>query len=144
MITDRKQKLVAEKYFTLPGKEGDGQLLGTHCKSCGHYFFPQTFTCQNPKCKEKQVEQVPLSRKGKVWSYTVLYYPPPPPIVAPEPFEPIPIVEVEIPEGLKIIGMTEGVKPADVKIGMTAELIVGKIYTDREGNDVVGWKFRKA
>ncbi len=139
-----KQKLVGENLFTWPVEEGHGQIIGTHCKSCGEYYFPKTFTCPNPKCKAKQIEQVLLSSKGTVWSYSVLYYPPPPPFVPPDPFEPIPLVQVEIPEGLKILGIMEGVKPAEVKIGMAAELVIGPLYTDRSGCEIIGWKFRKA
>ncbi|MBA7668583.1 hypothetical protein ES703_76696 [subsurface metagenome] len=136
----KKQVLLAKGLFTWPSDKPS--LIGTHCKSCGHYFFPQTFTCHNPNCKDKEVEEVTLSRRGKVWSYTILHYPPPPPFVAPDPFEPIPIAEVEIPEGLKIIGMMEGCDPKDVEIGMEVELIVGRLYTDNEGNDIIGWKFQ--
>jgi len=135
-----KQVPVGQGLFTWPSDEP--RLIGTHCKSCGDYFFPKTFTCHNPKCKEKQIEEVTLSRKGKLWSYSILYYPPPPPFVAPDPFVPIPIVEVEIPEGLKIIGMTEDCDPKDLRFGMEMELVVGKLYTDKTGNDMIGWKFR--
>ena len=136
----KKQILLAEGLFTWPSDEP--HLIGTHCKSCGDYFFPKTFTCHNPNCKDKEIEEVTLSRRGKVWSYSILHYPPPPPFIVPDPFEPMPIVEVEIPEGLKIIGVLEGGKPEDVKIGMEAELVVGKLYTDNEGNEVIGWKFK--
>ncbi|MBI4186169.1 MAG: OB-fold domain-containing protein [Chloroflexi bacterium] len=138
-MTEKRQILVGEGLFTWPSDKP--KLIATHCKSCGDYFFPKSFTCHNPKCKEKQVEEVTLSQRGKLWSYSVLYYPPPPPFVPRDPFEPIPIAEVEIPEGLKIIGMMEGIKPKDIKIGMTLELTVGTLYTDKNGNDVIGWKF---
>jgi uncharacterized OB-fold protein len=136
----KKQLLLAEGLFTWPSDEP--LLIGTHCKSCGDYFFPKTFTCHNPNCKDKEIEEATLSRRGKVWSYSILYYPPPPPFIAPDPFEPMPIVQVEIPEGLKITGVLEDTKPEDVKIGMEAELVVGKLYTDKEGNEVIGWKFK--
>lgn len=71
-----------------------------------------------------------------------MHYPPPPPFVPSDPYEPIPIVEVEIPEGLKIIGMMEGCSPDDVKTGMEVELIVGRLYTDKDGIDVISWKFK--
>ena len=139
-MTTKKQIPVAEGLFTRV--EAEPQLIGTHCKSCGAYFFPKTFTCHNPNCKDKEVEEVLLSREGRLWSYTILHYPPPPPFVADDPFEPIPIAEVEIPEGLKIIGMMEGCESKEIKIGMEVELIVGRLYTDKEGNAIVGWKFK--
>ena len=139
-MTTKKQVPVGEGLFTWPSD--NPQLLGTHCKSCGDYFFPKTFTCHNPNCKEKEIEEVKLSRRGKIWSYSIMNYPPPPPFVAPADYEPVPIAEVEIPEQLKIIGMMENCKPEDVKIGMEVELITGKLYTNEKGDDIIGWKFR--
>lgn len=142
MNDSKKEIKIAEELFNWTSDESS--LIGTHCKSCGNYFFPKTFTCHNPECKDKEVENVTLSTKGTIWSYTVLRYPPPPPFVAPEPFVPIPLAAVEIPEGLKIMGVVEGCKQEDLKIGMEVELFVGKLYTDNEGNDIIGWKFRPA
>ena len=138
-----KQIPVGQGLFTWPSS--DPRLIGTHCKSCGNYYFPKMPTCPNPDCKEKQVEEVSLSKKGKLWSYSVLHYPPPPPfVVGPEPFKPQPIAEVEMPEGLKVIGMTEGMKPEDMKFGMEMEVTIGKLYTDKNGDDWIGWKFKPA
>ena len=139
-MTGEKQIPVGEGLFTWPSNEP--RLISTHCKSCGDYFFPKTFTCHNPRCKDKEIEETTLSPKGKLWSYSILHYPPPPPFVAPDPFLPTPIAEVELPEGVKVLGMMENCEPKDVKIGMELELTIGKIYTDKQGNDIVGWKFR--
>ena len=125
-------------------QDGKPSLIGTHCKSCGDYFFPKTFTCHNPKCKEKQIEEVMLSRKGKVDSYSVLYYPPPPPFVAPENYQPIPCVTVKLPEGIIILGMMEGCEPKDVKIGMDVELTVDVLYTNKNNEQILAWKFKPA
>lgn len=67
---------VIEGLFTLDPEEP--RLIGSKCTSCGTYFFPETVSCSNPVCKEKKVEQAFLSRRGKLWSYTIQYYPPPP------------------------------------------------------------------
>ena len=85
-----------------------------------------------------------LSRKGKVDSYSVLYYPPPPPFVAPEKYEPIPCVTVKLPEGIIILGMLEGCAPKDVKIGMDVELTVGVLYTSKNNEQILSWKFKPA
>ena len=136
-----KQVPIGENLFTTV--DGKGTLLGTHCKSCGDYFFPKTFTCHNPKCKKKEVEDVNLSRKGKVTSYSVMNYPPPPPYVAGENYKPIPVVAVQFPEGINIIGMMEGCDPKDVKIGLEVETVISVLYTDENKDEVLGWKFKK-
>ena len=142
MVTEVKQKPIAEGLFAL--KDGKPSLIVTHCKSCGDYFFPKTFTCHNPNCKEKQVEDTMLSRKGKVSSYTVMCYPPPPPFIAPPDYKPIPVVAVAFPEGINIIGMVEGCEQKDLKIGMEMELITGPLYTNKEGEQIIAWKFKPA
>ena len=140
-MTEVTQKLIAEGLFG-PAEDGKQSLIVTHCKSCGDYFFPKTFTCYNPKCKKKEVEDVFLSRRGKVTTYTTQYYPPPPPYVAGEDFQPIPIVAVEFPEGINIIGMVENLDPKDLKMGMEMELITGVLYTNKNGEQIVSWKFK--
>jgi uncharacterized protein len=139
-MPETKQVLLAEGLFTL--SEGKAYLIGTHCKSCGDHFFPKTFTCHNPKCKGKEIEEVKLSRKGKVSNYSVMNYPPPPPFVAPEKYEPIPVVAVELPEGLHILGMLEGCSPKDVKVGMEVEVIISALYTNENKEQLMGWKFK--
>ena len=139
-MTGIKQKPIAEGLFAL--SDGKPSLIVTHCKSCGDYFFPKTFTCHNPKCKTKEIEEVMLSRKGKVSTYSVMCYPPPPPYVVPEKYVPIPVVAVAFPEGINIIGMMEGCEQKDLKIGMEVELITNVIYTNKNNEDIVCWKFK--
>ena len=138
--SEKKQIPVVEGYFTWPPEEP--RLISSRCKSCGHYFFPKTFTCYNPNCKNKEVEEALLSRRGKLWSYTVVHYPPPPPFVPADPFVPFAIGEVEFPEGLKVFGMMTGCEPEDLTMNMDVEVVAEKLYEDEEGNEVVGWKLR--
>jgi len=139
-MTEVKQVPIGNNLFT--ESEGKPSLIVTHCKSCGDYIFPKSFTCHNPNCKDKQVEDVLLSRKGKITSYSVMNYPPPPPFVPPENYQPIPCATVEFPEGINILGMMEGCDPKDVKIGMEVELIIGVLYKNKNNEEILAWKFR--
>ena len=130
---------VIEGLFTLDPKEP--RLIGSKCTSCGTYFFPETVSCSNPVCKEKKVEQAFLSRRGKLWSYTIQYYPPPPPFKAPEPFVPFGIGLIELPEKIRVLGMLTESDPDKLKIGMEVELVLEKLYEDN-GKEVITWKFR--
>jgi uncharacterized OB-fold protein len=141
-VTEVKQIPIGTGLFTV--SDGKPNLMATHCKSCGDYFFPKSFTCHNPKCKKKEVEEVILSRKGTVAGYTVMNYPPPPPFIAPENYQPIPVVEVKLPEGIHLIAMMEGCDPKDVKIGMDVEMVMGVIYTNKNNEQVMGWKYKRA
>ncbi len=137
---ETKQVLIGENLFDM--SEGKPSLIVTHCTTCGDYFFPKSFTCHNPNCVEKQIEQTHLSRYGKVENYSVMNYPPPPPFVTKDPYEPIVCAAVEFPEGITIIGMMEGTTADQVKIGMDVEVTVGALYTNKKDEEIVAWKFK--
>jgi uncharacterized OB-fold protein len=72
----------AEGWFTLD--EEQPTLIGSRCSSCGTYVFPKrTGWCANPRCRGTELVDAPLSRRGKVWSYTDAQYQPPAPFVVP-------------------------------------------------------------
>ena len=135
-----KQQIPAiEGLFTWPSDAP--HLMGGRCKSCGTYFFPRSYVVHKPGCKQGEVEDVLLSRKGKLLSYTIQYYPPPPPFISPDPFVPYGIGLVELPEGINVIGMMTGGAVEDLKTGIAVELVVEKLYEDG-GNEYLTWKFR--
>lgn len=111
------------------------RLLGTRCGGCGTYFFPAEMTfCRNPYCDGADLQQVELSRTGRIWSYTSASYPPPPPFVAAEPFEPFAIAAVELDEeGLTILGqIADGIGVEALYTGMPVELVLRELYHDEE------------
>ena len=142
--TDSTEKRVAafEDLFTWPSD--DPRLIATKCKSCGHCAFPKTFTCGNPNCKNKDVEDILLSKRGKLWSWSTQYYKPPPPFIVPEPYVPFAVGLVEFPEGIKVLGIVTGCNAPDeeLKIDMAVEVIAEKLFVDEDGNEVIGWKFK--
>ncbi len=143
-MAETKRVLIGEGLFT-PAEVGDGQMIVTRCKSCGGHFFPRTFTCHNPECQDKDVEDIALSAVGVVDTYSDMSYPPPPPFVASkEDWVPTPVVSVKFPEGdIRIIGMMEDTKPEEVSIGMEVKTVIRVLYTNKNGEELVGWKFAK-
>ncbi|MBI4286068.1 MAG: OB-fold domain-containing protein [Chloroflexi bacterium] len=135
-----KKVPVVEGLFTWPAEKP--QLIGTRCRTCGSVFFPKKVACNNPACHEKKVEDVLLGTRGKLYSFTIQYYPPPPPFRYSEPFTPYGIGLVELPEGVRIAGILTTGDLNEIKIGMDVELVVDKLYEDEEGNEVVTYKFR--
>ncbi|MGB5704211.1 MAG: zinc ribbon domain-containing protein, partial [Polyangiales bacterium] len=84
-MTDKTHAPAVEGLFTMSPDEP--RLLGTQCRACGTYFFPAEKTfCRNPACDQADLQEVELSRTGKLWSYTSANYKPPAPFVAKEPF----------------------------------------------------------
>ena len=130
-------------WFTTPA-DGDTEqphLIGAKCVECATYVFPPRATgCPNPHCASDVLEPTPLSRRGKVWSYTENQYAPPKPFRAPDPFEPYALAAVELDaEGLVMLGqVAKGVLAADLKVGMDMQVEIGTLYsdTDDDGNVV--------
>ena len=100
-------------------------LLGTRCTACGTYHFPaENFFCRNPACSGTTLEQVTLSRRGTVWSWTMNRYAAPPPFPQTDPFEPYGVAAVELAEERMIVlGMLTG-DFERLKVGDEVELSV--------------------
>jgi uncharacterized OB-fold protein len=119
-------------------------LLGSRCTTCGTVFFPRAEGfCRNPACDGEAFEELPLSRRGRVWSYTDAQYQPPAPYVPrTDPYEPFALAAVELPEGLVVLGqVAEGFGVADLTVGTEVELVVETLYTDESGERTI-WKWR--
>ncbi|OKH98553.1 benzoylsuccinyl-CoA thiolase [Streptomyces sp. CB02923] len=111
--------------------------MGTRCGTCGAVFFPrEDFFCRSPGCDGTELAQVPLSRRGTVWSYTDGRYRPPPPYLSDPgvPWQPRALVAVELAaERMVVLGQAApGVTVADLRVGMTAELVPGVLGEDAE------------
>ncbi len=114
------------------------KLIGSKCKNCGSVSFPKIPTCPNPDCTRKEVEEYLLGRGGKLWSYTIQLFQPPAPFKM-EPFKPFGVGIVELPEGIRILGMLTTTE--NLRIGMEVELVVDKLY-EEEGNEYLTWKWK--
>tara|TARA_Y100001970_G_C14111857_1_gene791326 strand:+ start:255 stop:713 length:459 start_codon:yes stop_codon:yes gene_type:complete len=120
-----------EGFFT-QGKEPC--LIGGRYRESGGYCFPKNLGGSDPDFPDDQIEEVTLSRSGKIWSYTNSTYPPPPPFIAAEPYEPIVIAAVELEkEKMVVLGqVVDGFSVEDLYIGMSVEVEVGTLYEDSE------------
>jgi hypothetical protein len=89
------------------------------------------------------MEDVELSRRGKLYNYTIIRNRPPGNYKGPDdPFIPFAVGFVELPEGIRILSPLTGCDIEDVRIGMEVELTVEELYDDDEGNQVMAYKFR--
>jgi uncharacterized protein len=119
---------------------GDGDdftLLGTRCSACTSVFFPrEDGWCRNPGCAGGDLAEIPLSRRGRVWSYTDSRYRPPSPYVTdPElPWEPHTLIAVELAaERMVVLGQAvPGVTAADLTVGAEVEVVPGVLHEDGE------------
>lgn len=139
-MAEKKRYPAEEGLFTWPSDKP--QLIGGRCKSCGTYYFPKYYITHKIGCKDRQTEEVLLSRTGTLDTWTVQHYPPPLPFISPNPFTPYAIGWVALPEGIGVAGIITGCKLEDIKHNMKVELVAEKAWEDAEGNEVLTWKWR--
>jgi uncharacterized OB-fold protein len=128
-----------EGWFTT---DGEPRLLAGRGKETGSYFFPKNLAfSRNPAAPTEELEEVTLSRRGRVWSWTTNHYRPPEPYVSPDPFVPYTVVAVELPdEQMVVLGPLDG-DAAALTVGTEVELTLGTLYEDDEHEYVV-WQWK--
>ena len=130
-------------WFTLDADRP--RLLGSRCQNCGSLAFPKaTAFCGNPGCSGQEFDEVELSSRGKIWSFTDARYQPPPPYVSPtETFEPFAIAAVELEqEKLVVLGqVVPGITVDELQVGQEVELTLGTLYTE-DDTDYLVWKWQ--
>lgn len=139
-MSEKRQYPIVEGLFTGTGRAAN--LIAGKCDSCGTYSFPKSVNMHRPGCENTQVKEVLLSRKGKLDSYTVQYYPPPPPFIHPEPYIPYAVGLVTLPEGIRVLGILKVAKLEDIKNKMDVTLAVESFCKDEDGNEMLNWNFQ--
>lgn len=124
--------------------EPEPALIGSKCALCETVAFPRaTNFCANPACDGETFDDVTLSRRGVVWSYTDAQYQPPPPYIPrTDPYEPFALAAVELPEGLVILGqVATGFGVQHLSVGSQVELVVEPLYVDGTGERTI-WRWK--
>jgi len=134
--TIRKQVSINEKLFKIPSPGEEPRLKGAKCKSCGELFFPARTKCR--KCFAEDMEEISLSQRGKVYSYTIVRNATPG-YTGPVPYA---VGAVELPGGITILSPLTQCQLDQLKIGMNVALVLEKLCEDEKGNDVISYKFR--
>ncbi|KKM10085.1 hypothetical protein SY88_15705 [Clostridiales bacterium PH28_bin88] len=118
------------------------RLVGHRCHECGKINFPPKGVCKYCRASSS-FEEIKLSGRGKVYSYTILAAGGAPPEFAEEALikDSYPVVLVELEEGPKIIAQLVDVPDDGVRIGLEVEAVIRRIYVEEE---VIryGYKFR--
>jgi len=113
------------------------QLIGTHCVKCNETFFPPRRICPNCRGAGK-VEEMKLSGKGEVITYTVIRVPP-------EGFEkeaPYVVGIIRLDEGPSITSQIVDCQPEDVHIGSRVSAVFRKIGQEGAAGMIhYGYKF---
>lgn len=126
-------------WFTLPSSPSElPHLIGTRCRSCGEVYFPPRRNTSCPRCYEIDMEETPLSRTGKILSYTVVHQ-------APREWQgPVPygMALIELPEKAVFYSSLTDCDLKKIKTGMPVELVLDIVRTEESGKKVIGYKFR--
>jgi uncharacterized OB-fold protein len=134
-VSDKKIIPIREGLFKIPLQSGEKPyLIGTRCKRCAQTSFPSRAVCAN--CFSEEMENIPLSTKGKLYSYTIIGYPPPG-LTAP-----YAIGYVDLPEGVRVFSILTGWNPGTLMVGMDVDLVLDTFRQDKEGNELITYKFR--
>jgi uncharacterized protein len=90
------------------------QLLIRRCARCQHLHHPPGPIC--PKCHSAEWHAQPVSGRGVIHSYVIVHQPQLPGFTYP-----LPVVLVELVEGVRLIANLQGVSTEAVRIGMPVE-----------------------
>lgn len=134
----KAEKIILKRdMFIHPLDPENPVLRGSRCRSCGKVCFPRKTICLG--ClSSKHMEDVALSRRGELYSFSVAH-------VAPEGFNvPYAFGLVVLPEGLRLFSILQDCEPFDevLKIGLPVELGLGVILKNDEGKDVYSYVFK--
>lgn len=120
-----------------PGEKA--HLFGSKCKQCGTVYLGTRMACS--KCLATDpMEEIQLSDRGELHVFSIVHQS--------APGIPVPYVAaiVDLPEGVSVRCNIDGVEPdpKNLKFGMPVEMFTEKVHTDREGNDIIAFKYRPA
>ncbi|MFC1896178.1 Zn-ribbon domain-containing OB-fold protein [Thermodesulfobacteriota bacterium] len=114
-------------------QDDDGAaLVGNKCTSCGRIFFPKAHLCL--ACGEEDTDDMTLSRKGRLYSYTVAHMPTP--YLQP----PYAVGYVVLPEKVRVFAPLKMREEKPFEVGMEMELVVEKLWDDGD-KEIIGYKF---
>ena len=89
------------------------ELVMQRCKKCANWIFYPREQC--PVCFSQDLEYAPVSGRGRVYAFTVVYQPGNP---AFEPEAPYVYAVIQLDEGVRMPSNITGISPDDVQIDM--------------------------
>ena len=125
-------------FFTIPERPSQvPRLLGCRCRSCGEVFYPRRVVCA--RCTAEDLENIELGPRGTLYTYTYVHVPL---------FGSLRskaggygVGQIDLPEGPRVQAVLCG-GPDDFRIGMEMELELETLRVNKEGNEVMIYRFR--
>lgn len=123
---------VAKPVPTLRGEEKTyfseakaGRLVYQRCNGCSEVIFYPRVVC--PSCMSEDLEVVPSTGRGTVYSHTTLYRAGHPAFAEDVPYT---IVLVDIEEGFRVLADLVESSPEAVEVGMPVEVLFDAVTDD--------------
>lgn len=133
--------------FVVDGLMEDGpdgvRLCAARCGSCGSIYFPRPLNCRNPDCVASVLEDTLLDGRGLLYSYTIQRYRPPA-LFRMDDWEPYALGLVELPQGIRVMGMLSGFDLNNIRIGERVKLVSECLFAEPELGEVLTYKFAPA
>lgn len=129
---------IEDGYFTIPDDPGEApRLLGSRCPACGEHFYPRRMVCA--QCLHEGCDDLLLGPTGRLYTWTYVHVP----LFAKKDgsVDAYGVGQVDLPEGPRIQAILVG-GPDDFEIGMELELDLEDLGPNRDGNDVVIYRFK--
>jgi len=136
---EAKKQLPLKPYlFVMPDDTSKKPYLtAQRCKACGTYFYSGRRNCLS--CGDEPMEVVPLSGRGTLYTYTIVH-------------KQLPGALMKVPYAIAVVEMEEGVHVQSVvdrdhgnlEVGMDMVVYFDKVAEDKEGNDLLAFKFEAA
>ena len=116
------------------------RLRGSRCGACGETTFPAQRGC--PSCTAQGCDDVELSPRGTLYTWTIQRFPPPPPYAGDvQNFVPFAVGYIELPEGVRVEARLTQSDASQLSIGMEMQLELESFARDEQGREVVTFAF---
>lgn len=127
-------------FFTIPDDPGQApRLLGSRCRACGECFFPRRQVCA--RCLHDGTDGVEMGPDGTLYTWTWVHFP----LFNSNRADDggYGVGQVDLPEGPRIQCVLSG-GPDDFRIGMPMRLELEPLRENKEGQEVVIFRFAPA
>jgi uncharacterized protein len=139
--TKKRERVPIKEGLWTPTSANDvGRLIGSKCMTCGEIFFPRKRIPRCIHCGNQTLVDTLLSEKGKIASYTVSFRKP----AGGYYNGPIPFAYgcVDLPEGVRILGLFAECDFKQLAIGVEVKQIIDTLCEDDQGREILTYKFR--
>ncbi len=140
-MTIEKMTPIDEGFWTKPvNADEEIQLIGSKCSECGELFFPEKNKNWCIHCYKSALKKVLFSRKGKIATFSVVMQKPAGGFY--HGGAPYCYGCIDIEDGIRIKSLISTDDYDSLKLGMDVELVIEKLWDDKDGNEVSTFKFK--